>query len=453
MADDLINIVSITITKESAPLSQEGFGTPLILGDNASGWSDLVKDFSSLQEILDDGFLSTDEEYIAAQAIWSQNPKVPSVKIGKRGAQVAMVQTITFSGNLVTGNTINGKIGGVSIAAVPFNTSNAQTLTDLATAIQASDLVATAVSNGTNQITVTAQTAGIPSTASAFVVTGGASQATATIATTTPNHGVAEDLADIIEEDDGWYGLILTDRTQAVVEIAAAYIETIRKIFCTASDDADILDDTVTTDIVSVFQDNSYERNFAIYSATPEDFPDAAWMGRLFPYDPGSETWKFKTLAGIVPDTLTTTQIANAKAKNCNVYTVVHGQAMTAEGVMGSGEFIDITRFIDWQYADMSESVFYVLKNALKVPYTDPGIAMIENAVRASLKRGEKRGGLASDIDPDTGEVLPAFTVTVPLASQASPVDRANRVLRDVYFTARLAGAIHKVIIQGKVSV
>lgn len=92
------------------------------------------------------------------------------------------VLTLTFSGNLITGNTVNGSINGVSISAVPFNTSNAQTLTDLAAAIQALASVATATSNGTNAITITGQVDGTYLFGS-FAVTGGASQATGTLAT------------------------------------------------------------------------------------------------------------------------------------------------------------------------------------------------------------------------------------------------------------------------------
>lgn len=443
MADPISTIVSVLISQESVPVTQDGFGVPLILGVNAS-FLDLVQEFRNLSEVTDAGFLTTDEEYIAAQKIFSQNPKVPLLKIGKRGTQVAMVQTIVFSGALITGNTVNGKIGGVSITPVAFNTDNATTLTNLASAIQASPLVATAVSNGTNTITITAQTPGIPCTASDFVVTGGATQATATIAITTANHGVGEDLADIREEDDDWYGLILTDRTQEVVEIAAAYIETQKKIFITCSDDADLLDDTITTDIASVLQANNYRRTAIIYSATPDDFPDAAWMGKCFPFNPGSETWKFKTLAGIVADTLTSNQRFNLKNKNCNYYTTVGSQDMTAEGVVSVGEFIDIIRGIDWLEYTIAFEVFFVLKNSLKVPYTDEGITLIENRVRGALKAGENRGVIAID---------PPFTVTVPRAVETPIVDRANRILNDVKFEARLAGAIHFVNIEGVVTV
>lgn len=99
------------------------------------------------------------------------------------------VIALTFSGALVTGNTINGTVNSVAIAAVPFNTDNATTLNDIATAIAALDSVASAVSNGTNIITVTGAVDG-EALLAALTVTGGASQATVTQATVTgPSSG------------------------------------------------------------------------------------------------------------------------------------------------------------------------------------------------------------------------------------------------------------------------
>ena len=59
------------------------------------------------------------------------------------------------------------------------------------------------------------------------------------------------------------------------------------------------------------------------------------------------------------------------------------------------------------------------------------------------------RGGIApAEVDIE-GNLVPSYTIQVPLSMTISPNDKANRILRDVYFTARLAGAIHVVQIQG----
>ena len=71
-------------------------------------------------------------------------------------------------------------MNGTPLAAVPYDTSNAQTLTDIATAIAGAAGVTSAVSNGTNAITVVFVTAASAEINSA-VTTGGTSQPNATI--------------------------------------------------------------------------------------------------------------------------------------------------------------------------------------------------------------------------------------------------------------------------------
>lgn len=71
---------------------------------------------------------------------------------------VYSIPAIMFSGNLVSGNTISVRINGVNSPTVPFNTSNSQTLTDLANVLLAnfSDSIfsATPITNGVRLVPV-----------------------------------------------------------------------------------------------------------------------------------------------------------------------------------------------------------------------------------------------------------------------------------------------------------
>lgn len=107
----------------------------------------------------------------------------PDSVVYVRHSGKAQIQDLVFSAALITGNTVNGDVNGTAITAVPFNTTNAQTLTDLAAVIEAHPDVETAVSDGTDTITVTSVT-DKEVTLENFVVTGGASQATATVTET-----------------------------------------------------------------------------------------------------------------------------------------------------------------------------------------------------------------------------------------------------------------------------
>lgn len=258
---------------------------------------------------------------------------------------------------------------------------------------------------------------------------------------------IADSLIAVQNESDDWYALILLDRTVSEVSGAAAWIETQKKIFLTATADSNAIDGT--GDIIETLNGLNYTRTISLYNAAAAtSYVEAAWAGRCLPLDPGSLTWKFKSLAGVVADGLTTGQIGTVDGKSGNTYTTIGGVDVTAEGVVASGEFIDVIRFQDFLQARIEENVYSALVNNEKIPYTQKGIAQVEQPLRAALLEGERVGGLAS---PD-GE-LPAFTINVPDILAVSNADKIARELNNVTFTAYLAGAIHNVKINGTLSV
>ncbi|TAL42929.1 MAG: DUF3383 family protein, partial [Salinibacterium sp.] len=159
---------------------------------------------------------------------------------------------------------------------------------------------------------------------------------------------------------------------------------------------------------------------------------------------PGTITWAFKPIATVAVDDLRATELTALAAKNWSYYARVNGANITVEGRTSSGRFADVTHFIDWLHAEIQADVYTLLINNPKVPYTTTGIELVKNTIAGALRKGQARGGLADDTVP---------TVTVPKITDTDASDRANRILRDVKFTARLAGALHHIVIRGTVSV
>lgn len=91
------------------------------------------------------------------------------------------VGTVTFDADFVASNTINGKIGGVAIAQVTFDTTHAATATLLLAAILAVTGV-TAASKSSNGRVYTIEKDGVTITLSDWVVAAGSSQAGVTTA-------------------------------------------------------------------------------------------------------------------------------------------------------------------------------------------------------------------------------------------------------------------------------
>jgi hypothetical protein len=244
--------------------------------------------------------------------------------------------------------------------------------------------------------------------------------------------------------NNDWYALICLDHDKADVLALAGYIETQKKIFGTSSQDPHVIG-TQTDDVATGLSALNYARTFVLYSGVANSvWPEAAWLGRMLPTGVGAATWKFKTLVGVASDDLSGTALTNAQNKKANVFIPVGGVDITSEGIMASGEYIDVTRFIDWLQLTMESNIYGLLVNSEKIPYTNKGIAVIENAVRQTLQDGIANGGISNQ---------PVPAVSVPDVLSVSSADKASRTLNNVVFTCTLAGAIHKVNVQGFVSV
>ena len=202
----------------------------------------------------------------------------------------------------------------------------------------------------------------------------------------------------------------------------------------------------VTVDVMSDLQSFAYARTAIIYSqARLLNWSGAAWGGNRLSSDPGSSTWAYKTLAAVQVDAnLTGGQVSVIESKGGNVYRTIAGVNVTTFGITASGEFIDVTRFIDWLDQRIKERIFGVLINNAKVPFTDGGVDLMRAQILAQLNQGITAGGLAAD---------PAPVVTAPLVADIDPADKAARILPDIFFTATLAGAIHTLVITGVLSV
>lgn len=442
----LSDIVNLTIVESTSALTRPGFGTPLILAQTPYT-SNLVRSYASQPAMIADGFAATDAAYVAAGAIFGQNPHTPNVKIGKLSSLPTYAATLTpvvsgtpsvvFSGSIVTPLAPAGTAFSFSTGASP---TVAGACTGIAAAINAlaiAGLTATATATVVNLT----GTAGL-----VFSVIGAKCDTLPFVLnyqeiTADPATGFATQLASIQAEDNDWYALASVYTSSIITPILATFAEANRKLLVASSHDDDIIG-SGTGDLASALKTSARTHTALLHVANRLEFGDCAWLGRTLADDPGSETWKFKTLGGVTAEKLSATQVSNAKGKNCNTYVTIAGANMTQEGQVAGGDFIDNIRFIDWLYTNMQLDVFALLKSVEKLPYSDFGAAQLESVIRARLQKGVQLGGL-----------LPGFTVTVPKASAQLASDRANRYFPSITFVAQLAGAIHSVQVNGTVSV
>ena len=301
-------------------------------------------------------------------------------------------------------------------------------------------------------------------------------------------------LNTIKAQNNKWYGLCVETRRMADQQVVAAWVQANKKLCILASGDSTIINAT-TGDIGAYVKAQSYDRtavfyhpdcddtivtNYTVYSEdgltfytdpemtieatipegiTPtfvsgneytysvttyglndnDPIPEACLFGKMFTKRPGSATWALKTFQGMSAYDLSDSQVEKAHDKNVNTYLYASDVAVTQNGTTG-GEYIDVIHGCDWLEAYIQTSVFANMIKFDKIPFTDQGIQMIVDPLKASLDTGIEY------------EIITEYNVTNPQADEVSVIDKAKRHLPDVRFTAPLAGAIQSTQIDGVVT-
>jgi hypothetical protein len=259
-------------------------------------------------------------------------------------------------------------------------------------------------------------------------------------------------LAACATANNEWYAFTEVSHNDADLIGAAAWAESNTKLFLTALSDVDITN-TSGAEPATALQTSNFFRTAWWYNIDPDQFPEVACMSRAFTILPGGETWADMRLSAVTAPPLSETAYINITAKNGNTFEQFRNVAITQNGITAGGEWIDVIRFRDWLCEEIRTNTFNAFIDT-RIPYTDAGIAIVRQGLIQALTLGVSRGGIAPPVPPSDfkGSVVPSFTTSVPRALDVSQSDRAARILRDVRFTARLAGAIHAVTVSGSLT-
>jgi hypothetical protein len=455
MANPLDDIVQVTISFTGATTpSAKGFGIPMILALKDGTFLGNTLEIKSESELLTNGYITTDAEYVAAKQIFAQNPKPERAVIGKVvGYDPLFSVRLTPIAPFAIGKiyTLTFDIGDGTPITITTAATTAATVQDAIDVIEAA-IIANATLNAlvdlvdnTTSLDITIKSG---SQGRVFGITKNNFEMDLVENTAAPaGSEVTTALTNIRNENDDWYAIILPySGSNLAVDAGIVSVVTNqeRLLFFTTLND-DVLKGTGGNIAETLFNAGNKERWSVMFHHNLAQMPHAAWAGKVLPEDPGSVTWAFKSLAGVVAASYTTAEEGKLDDNNVNRYVQISGLSITQRGETSKdGFFIDVMRGIDFIKARMQEAIFGQLATLKKIPFTDPGIAVVENEIRSVLRLGITQGILSSD---------PEIVVIVPKAADVSTVDKKARTLPDVEFQATLAGAIHKVIIAGTVSV
>lgn len=464
MATNIERIVQVNVTKTSAAISRQGFGTPL----GVHQVSDTVQasrynTYTTVQELLDAGF-PTDSTAVAwATNIKGQNPAPVRFAIGRRVPGVAKVYEYE-----TTASDVGTWVWSVTEAASGYakNYHYIAGATDDLVSIteglrqqiaQDPEALVTVPGSATGLATVDV-TAAISGTDFVLAVTppgAGTGTTTETTANTDP-----EDLDTTLpaieaENSKDWFFFNIDTRTDGDLTKAAAFAWGRRflKMFVGQTKDPDILTNAAPN-IGTVLGDLNYTNVVIMWHGGDAIQCDAAMTGIAAAADLDAEngviTWANQQLGGVPVSDLQPSQIDNIIANNCNAYVEIASLGAVLEGKSVEGEFADVETTFAWAKARTQEAVAQVLLTTpTKVPYDDDGIASIQAATQGVARTGVTARHYSAE-DPE----FPRTRVPTKAEIRAnSPADINNRELRNVVTEAILSGAIHKTLQQINISI
>lgn len=261
-----------------------------------------------------------------------------------------------------------------------------------------------------------------------------------------------------------WYGVMIPEAVDSDHTAVAGFIEgtNTKHLYFLTSQEGGILVSSSTTDIAYVLNALGYNRTFVQYSSSSL-YAVASAAARLLSVDYDGNnttiTLAYKQEPGIVAEQISQSQLNNLRAKNANVFIAVNNDtAIFWPGIMiGNGDiWADIMTDLDDLAITMQTDLYNVLyTSTTKIPQTDAGMHTLKTVIESACVRSVNNGTLGPGTWNAGGfgtlkqfDFLPkGFYVYQPPIALQTQADRAARLSVPFQVAAKLAGAVHDVVV------
>ena len=479
----LSRLISTSVNLAAQAAQAPNTSSLLILGGSDHvNVAERMLEYTSLAEMLSDGFLSTDPEYLSAQAWFSQLPQPNSVLIGRWaktathghlicGPMTAAEQALS-SWTVITNGSFHIAIDGaaaLSVTGVDFHT--ATTMAAVAALLDTSVAGATVSWDSYDQCLVFTSegTAGSTSTVGLITAgTGGTDLSAKLKGTAALGAYVADGLAAEAAEaavaifdsrfGQQWYGLVLPEASSSEHLLVAAYVEaaTTKHFYGVTTQDANSLVAAATSDVGYLLKAGHYNKTCVQYSSSSA-YAVASLLGRILTTNYSANqsviTLMFKQEPGVTAEQLTTAQANALSDKNINVFVAYNNNTSIIQyGTCASGQYIDTVVGTDWLATELQTGLYNQLyTSSTKTPQTDAGVNTLQSVIEGICYQAVLNGLLAPGLWNQAGfgglaqgDFVPKgyYIYSTPV-SQQSLADRAARKAPVFQIAAKLAGAVH----------
>lgn len=481
------NLVRVSVNLSPASAQSQNLSTLLVLDDTTViNTTERFRVYSSIDAVAAD-FGTSGTHYNAALAYFSQSPSPAQIALGRwvkvaaRGGLVCAPLAGAFKDVSGWVGIANGAFSFAKDGAAPTNVtglnfSAALNMNGVAATIQAAMTGVTVVYNAVyGRLEFSSNTTGPTSSVSFFTAPGTGTDISASLGARSTSSGAytfagqaAETAAACVALFDAnfgmqWYALNMPSAVTADHLAVGAYIEAAsnKHLYGVNTQEAGALVPTDTANVAYQLAQLKYKKTLVQYSSSSA-YAVCSLLGRAITtnYQGNATviTLMFKQEPGIVAEGLTQSQANALAANNCNAFVNYNNNtSIIQNGVVCSGDFIDVITGTDWLAVDIQTNVYNLLyTSTTKIPQTDDGVHLIVATVESRCSQAVTNGLLAPGVWNSGGFGLlnqgdflqKGFYVYANPISTQSPSDRAARKAPPIQVAAKLAGAVQSVDIQ-----
>lgn len=478
MSIPISDIIQVDIAVSPNAIAVEGFGPLLFMSKEFVPTLDVypVRQYTSLAAVQAD--FPSGEINAAATTWYSQKPRPKTFLVGAvvtSSVTPATVAKLTASASATLPNlqaVVDGEmtvvVNGVPVSLSHVNLSAAKDLAGVASHITSklsaiqSGIVCTQDAGKFGFSTVlTGSTRSINGATGTLAVALKLDSASNPVAVAGADEkSLAGDLAKVAESPYNFFYVALERSLRGISGsvdsqmLAAKWCEASSKVFGWADSDKQIL----VTGAASSFRrakNQNLRNTLCVYDASVNgnEYPEIAILARAatvnFNVANSALILAFKKGPGVVTADLSPGQVAALQSVNGNAFISVGGNTMFWNGKMADGTWFDTVQGVEWLTQKVRLNVFNLFyTSTTKIPWTDTGVAMVNQQVTLALELARTNGLIAPGYDNE-GEFYPDGYKVISTDLELLQSQKGARIWEGTSFIAIGSGALQGAVISG----
>lgn len=474
MSIPIYDIINVQIAVSPNSVATDGYGPLLFLTQQFKPVAGElpVRSYTSLKEVQTD--FPTGDIPKAATAYYSQKPTPktfligalvhPTVTPATSGKLTASVAATLADLKLITDGTLTVELNGANVTIDSVALDGAADLPAVAT------LVNTAFSSKNIGITCTQDAGKFKFTTVATGVNATVNAATGNLAVAlklddasnpaafvgSNELSISMDLAAIANTNFQFFfvAVEIAQRATANQKSVAVWCESSNRVFGWADSDVNILK-SGTENSFKAAKSSNLRQTLCVYDASEnmDEYPEISILGRAatvnFNVANSVLILAFKQGPTITTANLSSGQLTALESYNGNAFIDVGGNTMFYNGKMADGTWFDTVQGVAWLTDKIRVNVFNLFyTSTTKIPWTDTGVAMVNQQVTLALELAVTNGLIAAGYDNE-GTFYPDGYKVMSTDLSLMQSQKGTRIWEGTSFIAIGSGALQGATITG----